>query len=103
MMPHSIGFNNDPRQAARDSGPILFAKPVEYGTAKQTTVLADSVRASGTHTLKRNQARRDDSRLASLQPARFNQRFSIICGPILIDAWLIGLCRPACILSVQSV
>jgi hypothetical protein len=33
------------------------------------------VRASGTHTLKRNQARLDDFRLAGLQPARFNQRF----------------------------
>ena len=34
------------------------------------------MRASGTHTLKRNQARLDDFRLGGLQPARFNQGFS---------------------------
>jgi hypothetical protein len=34
MMRHSISFDTDPRQAARDSTPILSAKLVEYGTAK---------------------------------------------------------------------
>ena len=83
--PLSISFQTDSGQAARDSGPILFAKLVECGTAKQTTVFADSVRASRTHTFSRTQARLDDSRLGGLQPARFNQPFagrrSEVCVP----------------------
>ena len=41
----------------------------------KTYDLADSVRASRTHTLSRTQARPDDSRLDGLQHARFNQPF----------------------------
>ena len=39
----SISFETAPRQAAHNSAPILFAKLVECGTAKQTTVFAKSV------------------------------------------------------------
>jgi hypothetical protein len=39
------------------SAPILFAKLVENGTTKQTTVYADSACACGTHTFSRNQSR----------------------------------------------
>ncbi len=66
--------------------PILFAKLVDSRTPKQTTVYADSTRASGTHTLKRNQARLDDFRLGGLQPARFNQRFMAHLGGALTVA-----------------
>ena len=55
---------------------ILFAKLVERGTAKQTTLFADSVRARATHTFPRTQTRLDDFRQAGPQHARFNQPFS---------------------------
>ena len=38
----SISGGTDPKYATQGLGPILFAKPVEYRTAKQTTVFADS-------------------------------------------------------------
>jgi hypothetical protein len=44
-----------------DSGTILSAKLVEYGTAKQTTLFADSEHASRTHTFSRNRAWPEDA------------------------------------------
>ena len=45
-------------------------------TRRISTVFADSVRASGTHTISRNRARPEDSDWDGLQHARFNQRKS---------------------------
>ena len=48
---------------------------VSFSGSEKTTLFADSLRARGTHTISRIKTRLDDSRLAGLQHARFNQRF----------------------------
>jgi len=50
MKPRSFGIETDPRQAEHDTAPNLFAKLVEYGTANQTTVFADTLPARESHT-----------------------------------------------------